>query len=155
MGARRRRRGADLLEVFARIETFARAQGPMADVRCAPRSCGTTAHATSATSDYTTDPRDEWWSGRMIPVGDDQNGEYLLVDSARKDVAGTFIEDGGTFTRGADWSSSYALLRATADALTTGEPLRGRLVPQVTGGALGWIDVDDLGLDDPDEVPDA
>ncbi|MFF3664615.1 SMI1/KNR4 family protein [Microtetraspora malaysiensis] len=93
--------------------------------------------------DYTDDPRDEWWSGRMIPVGDDQNGEYLLVDSVRRDVAGSIAENGGTFTGGPGWTSYYALLRTVADALVSGQPIKGRLAPQVTDGALGWVDVDD------------
>ncbi len=93
--------------------------------------------------DYTDDPRDEWWSGRMIPVGDDQNGEYLLVDSVRRDVAGSLAENGGTFTGGPDWTSYYALLRTVADALVSGQPIKGRLAPRVTDGALGWVDVDD------------
>ncbi len=103
--------------------------------------------------DYTPDPRVEWWSGRMIPVGDDGNGEYLLVDSVRRDVAGTFAENGGTFATGPDWTSYYALLRTVADALVTGQPIEGWLAPQVTDGALGWVDVDDLDADTGD-VPE-
>ncbi|WP_066936153.1 SMI1/KNR4 family protein [Microtetraspora fusca] len=94
--------------------------------------------------DYTDDPRGEWWSGRMIPVGDDQNGEYLMIDSMRRDVAGSFAENGGTFASGPDWTSYYALLKTVADALVSGQPIRGWLAPQVTDGALGWVDVDDL-----------
>ncbi|MGI5490791.1 SMI1/KNR4 family protein [Microtetraspora malaysiensis] len=89
-----------------------------------------------------TDPRDEWWSGRMIPVGDDRSDGYLIVDSVKRDAARTSAEEGARFADGPRWSSYYALLRTTADALTTGKPIDGRLVPRVSGGAVEWIDQD-------------
>ncbi|GAA3473721.1 hypothetical protein [Nonomuraea roseola] len=36
-----------------------------------------------------TDPRTEWWDGRMLPFGSDGVGNHLVVDSVKRDVGGT------------------------------------------------------------------
>ncbi len=37
--------------------------------------------------DNTSDPRDDWWDGRMIPFSANGAGDSMVVDSVGRDVA--------------------------------------------------------------------
>ncbi|MFG1947818.1 SMI1/KNR4 family protein [Nonomuraea sp. NPDC048826] len=89
-------------------------------------------------ADGTGDPRTEWWDGRMIPFGSDDQGGHLVVDSVRRDVGHT-DGAGGLDFRPADVEirSHHALLRATADALETGGAV-GYFRPRAVDGRLTW-----------------
>ncbi|WP_433255175.1 SMI1/KNR4 family protein [Streptosporangium sp. CA-135522] len=88
--------------------------------------------------DEDSEPRAEWWDGRMIPVGSDGSGDHLVIDSVRHDVGETDNESGMGFTPGqVSIRSHYALLKATADALETGGTV-GYWKPLVTEGELDW-----------------
>lgn len=89
-----------------------------------------------------SDPRTEWWDGRMIPFGTDGSGDHLVVDSVRRDVGETDYEGQMSFTPGGvPIRSHYALLKAVADAMETGGAV-GYWKPGVTGGEFGWDVVD-------------
>ncbi|WP_433515481.1 SMI1/KNR4 family protein [Nonomuraea sp. CA-143628] len=85
-----------------------------------------------------SDPRSEWWDGRMIPVGADGMGDHLVIDSARKDIGGTDHEGTMDFTPGGvRIRSFYALLKTTADAMEKGGSI-GYWKPKVVDGELDW-----------------
>ncbi|MER5420790.1 SMI1/KNR4 family protein [Streptosporangium roseum] len=85
-----------------------------------------------------SDPRAEWWDGRMIPFGTDGSGNHLVVDSVRRDVGKTDHEGQMSFTLGGvPIRSHYALLKAVADAMETGGAV-GHWKPKVTGGEFDW-----------------
>ncbi|GGK46519.1 hypothetical protein Ppa06_02820 [Planomonospora parontospora subsp. parontospora] len=85
-----------------------------------------------------TDPRTEWWDGRMIPVGEDGLGNHLVVDSVRRDVGETDHEGDMDFAPGGvPIRSHHALLRMTADALESGGSI-GYWRPVASGGTLDW-----------------
>ncbi|MFF5204802.1 SMI1/KNR4 family protein [Streptosporangium sp. NPDC000396] len=85
-----------------------------------------------------SDPRSEWWDGRMIPFASDGSGNNLVIDSVRRDVGETDHEGQMNFEFGeAPIRSYYALLKGTADALETGG-LVGHWKPQVVEGELDW-----------------
>ncbi|MFI6512206.1 SMI1/KNR4 family protein [Streptosporangium sp. NPDC050855] len=85
-----------------------------------------------------SDPRSEWWDGRMIPITADGSGNHLVVDSVRRDVGGTDHEGNMRFTVGGiAIRSYYALLKATADALETGGSI-GHMRPRAVDGRLEW-----------------
>ncbi|MEV4164059.1 SMI1/KNR4 family protein [Nonomuraea dietziae] len=82
-------------------------------------------------------PREESWDGQMIPVGPDGSGGYLVMDSERGDLGETLEADSMYFT-GEPWARSFhALLKATADALESGEPVDGHR-PRAISGELVW-----------------
>ncbi|MDA0640530.1 MULTISPECIES: SMI1/KNR4 family protein [Nonomuraea] len=83
-------------------------------------------------------PRDDWWDGRMIPVGANGSGDHLVVDSARRDIGYTDHEGTMSFEPGGTRIRSYhALLRTTADALESGGSI-GWWKPEVVDGELEW-----------------
>ncbi|WP_344577298.1 SMI1/KNR4 family protein [Nonomuraea roseoviolacea] len=85
-----------------------------------------------------SDPRSEWWDGRMLPVGSDGTGNHLVVDSVRHDVGDTDNEGTMDFTPGGVRVRSYhTLLKATADALEKGRAI-GYWKPEVVAGELEW-----------------
>jgi cell wall assembly regulator SMI1 len=85
-----------------------------------------------------SDPRSEWWDGRMLPVGADGMGDHLVIDSARKDVGDTDHEGSMDFTPGGiRIRSFYALLKTTADAMEKGGSI-GYWKPKAVGGELDW-----------------
>ncbi|MBG0829325.1 SMI1/KNR4 family protein [Planomonospora sp. ID67723] len=85
-----------------------------------------------------TDPRSEWWDGRMIPIGADGLGNHLVVDSARRDVGESDHEGNLDFRPGDVPIRSYhALLKLTADALERGGSI-GYWRPVVVDGELEW-----------------
>ncbi|MBG0816249.1 SMI1/KNR4 family protein [Planomonospora sp. ID82291] len=85
-----------------------------------------------------TDPRTEWWDGRMIPIGADGLGNHLVIDSVRRDVGESDHEGSLGFTPGdVPIRSHHALLRMTADALESGGSI-GYWRPVVDGGELSW-----------------
>ncbi|MFG1962956.1 SMI1/KNR4 family protein [Nonomuraea sp. NPDC049028] len=85
-----------------------------------------------------SDPRSEWWDGRMIPVGADGMGDHLVIDSARKDIGETDHEGSMGFTPGGvRIRSFYALLKTTADAMEKGGSI-GYWKPKVVDGELDW-----------------
>ncbi|WP_246364613.1 SMI1/KNR4 family protein [Nonomuraea rhodomycinica] len=85
-----------------------------------------------------SDPRSEWWDGRMLPVGADGSGNHLVVDSVRRDVGDTDNEGTMDFTPGGVRIRSYhTLLKATADALEKGRAI-GYWKPEVVAGELEW-----------------
>ncbi|WP_235994568.1 SMI1/KNR4 family protein [Nonomuraea montanisoli] len=85
-----------------------------------------------------SDPRSQWWDGRMLPVGADGSGDHLVVDSVRRDVGDTDHEGSLDFTPGGVRIRSYhALLKAVADALEKGRAI-GYWKPEVVGGELEW-----------------
>ncbi|MEU8173680.1 hypothetical protein AB0C14_12445 [Microbispora hainanensis] len=61
-------------------------------------------------------------------------GDYLVTNSA---TGGVGSADGETPYFEDEWPSYYALLKATADALTEGGPVDG-WIPVVRGGVLAW-----------------
>ncbi|MEV0381101.1 SMI1/KNR4 family protein [Nonomuraea sp. NPDC050643] len=90
------------------------------------------------TDGHSTDPRAEWWDGRMIPFGSDGVGDHLVIDSVRRDVGGTDHEGSMSFTPGGIRIRSYhALLKATADALENDGTI-GHWKPTAAGGAVVW-----------------
>ncbi|WP_143120905.1 SMI1/KNR4 family protein [Streptosporangium canum] len=85
-----------------------------------------------------SDPRTEWWDGRMIPFGSDGSGNHLVVDSVMRDVGETDHEGQMSFTPGGvPIRSHYALLKAVADAMETDGAV-GYWKPGVTEGELDW-----------------
>lgn len=85
-----------------------------------------------------SDPRAEWWDGRMIPFGSDGMGNHLVVDSVMRDVGKTDHEGQMSFTPGGvPIRSHYALLKAVADAMETGGVV-GYWKPGVTEGEFDW-----------------
>ncbi|MEU4699774.1 SMI1/KNR4 family protein [Nonomuraea dietziae] len=85
-----------------------------------------------------TEPRTEWWDGRMLPFGSDELGNHLVVDSVRRDVGGTDHEGITSFTPGGvRIRSYYALMKATADAMEDGGTI-GYWKPEAVAGALRW-----------------
>ncbi|WP_156056374.1 SMI1/KNR4 family protein [Streptosporangium roseum] len=85
-----------------------------------------------------SDPRTEWWDGRMIPFGSDGSGNHLVVDSVMRDVGKTDHEGQMSFTPGGvPIRSHYALLKAVADAMETGGAV-GHWKPGVTEGEFDW-----------------
>ncbi|GAB2484562.1 SMI1/KNR4 family protein [Streptosporangium sandarakinum] len=89
-----------------------------------------------------SDPRSEWWDGRMIPFGADGSGDHLVADSLIRDI-GEHDHEGslGFEPGGVPVRSYYALLKATADALETGGTV-GYWKPLAADGELRW-DVQD------------
>ncbi|MFI6319436.1 SMI1/KNR4 family protein [Nonomuraea sp. NPDC050556] len=84
------------------------------------------------------DPRNSWWSSRMIPFGDFGDGGNLVLDSVVGDVGWYFNEEGTSFAPEDPWRRSYyALLKWTADVLEKGGDLDG-WVPEVEEGELAW-----------------
>ncbi|MEU7891628.1 SMI1/KNR4 family protein [Nonomuraea sp. NPDC049152] len=87
--------------------------------------------------DAAAGPRVEAWDGRMIPLGPDGSGGYLVLDSVKGDL-GTTVEASPMHFTGEPWARSFhALLRAIADALESGEPVDGER-PAVISGELVW-----------------
>ncbi|TMR99786.1 SMI1/KNR4 family protein [Nonomuraea basaltis] len=85
-----------------------------------------------------SDPRTEWWDGRMVPFGANGSGDHLVVDSVKRDVGDTDHEGSMSFTPGGiRIRSYYALLKATADALETGRSI-GYWKPKVVAGEVDW-----------------
>ncbi|MEV4164441.1 SMI1/KNR4 family protein [Nonomuraea dietziae] len=85
-----------------------------------------------------TDPRTEWWDGRMLPFGSDGLGDHLVVDSVKRDVGDTDHEGIMSFTPGGvRIRSYYALLKATADAMEDGGSI-GYWKPEAVAGELRW-----------------
>lgn len=85
-----------------------------------------------------SDPRSEWWDGRMIPVGADGMGDHLVIDSAWKDIGETDHEGNMDFTPGGvPIRSFYTLLKTTADAMEKGGSI-GYWKPRVVDGELDW-----------------
>jgi cell wall assembly regulator SMI1 len=85
-----------------------------------------------------SDPRAEWWDGRMLPFAADGSGDYLVIDSVRRDVGETDIEGNMGFTPGGmPIRSYYALLKTTADAFESGGSI-GYWQPKVVDGELDW-----------------
>ncbi|MFD8528870.1 SMI1/KNR4 family protein [Streptosporangium canum] len=85
-----------------------------------------------------SDPRTEWWDGRMIPFGSDGSGNHLVADSVMRDVGETDHEGQMSFTPGGiPIRSHYALLKAVADAMETDGAV-GYWKPGVTEGELDW-----------------
>lgn len=85
-----------------------------------------------------SDPRTEWWDGRMIPFGSDGMGDHLVIDSVRRDVGDTDHEGVMSFTPGGVRIRSYlALLKATADAMENGGSI-GYWRPRAVDGELDW-----------------
>ncbi|MEV0201789.1 SMI1/KNR4 family protein [Nonomuraea sp. NPDC050691] len=85
-----------------------------------------------------SDPRSEWWDGRMLPIGYDGVGNHLVVDSVKRDVGETDHEGSMSFAPGGVRIRSYhALLKAVADALEQGGSI-GYLKPEAVAGQLEW-----------------
>ncbi|MGN9786800.1 SMI1/KNR4 family protein [Nonomuraea sp. ZG12] len=85
-----------------------------------------------------SDPRAEWWDGRMIPFAADGVGNDLVADSLMRDVGETDHEGTMSFTPGeVRIRSYYALLKSTADAMENGGSV-GRWRPRAVGGELEW-----------------
>ncbi|MGN9846225.1 SMI1/KNR4 family protein [Nonomuraea sp. H19] len=85
-----------------------------------------------------SDPRTEWWDGRMLPFGDNGSGDHLVIDSVKRDVGNTDHEGSMSFTPGgARIRSYYALLKATADAMENGGSV-GYWKPKAVAGELDW-----------------
>ncbi|MFC7382876.1 SMI1/KNR4 family protein [Sphaerisporangium rhizosphaerae] len=79
------------------------------------------------------------WDGRSIPFAvpaPGVAGASAVIVPGRGDV-GRPSAEGVTRDPRNGWTSSYALLRATAGALEAGRPVRG-LRPVVSGGRLRW-----------------
>ncbi|GIH99592.1 SMI1/KNR4 family protein [Planobispora takensis] len=91
-----------------------------------------------------SDPRSEWWDGRMIPFSANGMGDHLVIDSAERDVGNTDHEGSIGFesVAGLRFRSYYALLKATADSLETGGAL-GYLKPEAVAGELEWEILDE------------
>lgn len=70
--------------------------------------------------------------GPGLPFAYDGNDGYLVTDPADGGVLDLPDQETG-------WSSYYALLKATADALATGAPVAGH-VPHVENGVLEWVE---------------
>ncbi|MET8143733.1 hypothetical protein ABZU32_25805 [Sphaerisporangium sp. NPDC005288] len=80
------------------------------------------------------------WDGRSIPFAvpaPGVAGASAVIVPGRGDV-GRPSAEGVTRDPRNGWTSSYALLRATAGALEAGRPVRG-LRPVVSGGRLRWV----------------
>lgn len=80
------------------------------------------------------------WDGRSIPFAvpaPGVAGASAVITPGRGDV-GRPSAEGVTRDPRNGWTSSYALLRATAGALEAGRPVRG-LRPAVSGGRLRWV----------------
>jgi hypothetical protein len=95
-------------------------------------------------TDLGTDPATEYWNGRMIPFlsfeerdAEDLEAEYAVVDSA----GGAVGWDDTISGMAPRLPSSYALLRAVADALEQGEDVDGWR-PAVKRGVLRWDHVE-------------
>jgi cell wall assembly regulator SMI1 len=85
-----------------------------------------------------SDPRAEWWDGRMIPFGADGSGNHLVIDSVVGDVGDTDHEGSMSFTPGAiRIGSYYELLKETANALETGRSI-GYWRAEAVDGELEW-----------------
>ncbi|MEU0565127.1 SMI1/KNR4 family protein [Nonomuraea sp. NPDC005983] len=85
-----------------------------------------------------SDPRTEWWDGRMLPIGANGMGDHLVIDSVKRDVGYTDHEGSMSFTPGGGRIRSYyALLKATADAMENGGSV-GYWKPQAVAGELDW-----------------
>ncbi|MGW4476475.1 SMI1/KNR4 family protein [Nonomuraea sp. NPDC004354] len=85
-----------------------------------------------------SDPRTDWWDGRMLPIGSDGSGNHLVIDSVERDVGDTDHEGSMTFTPGGrPIRSYYALLKATADAME-GNGSIGYWKPKAVAGELDW-----------------
>ncbi|TKK80796.1 hypothetical protein FDA94_35205 [Herbidospora galbida] len=83
-------------------------------------------------------PRDDWWDGRMIPIGEDGMGNHLIVDSVVRDVGDMDHEGSMTFEAGGVRIGSHLeLLEKIADALEQNRP-PGWWQPQVVDGVLDW-----------------
>ncbi|MEQ4716461.1 SMI1/KNR4 family protein [Nonomuraea sp. B19D2] len=94
-------------------------------------------------TDLGSDPAVEYWNGRMIPFlhfaeRDSENMEYAVVDS----TGGAVGWDDTISGMGPRLQSTYALLRAVADALEHGRAVDGWR-PAVQRGVLRWDDVGD------------
>jgi hypothetical protein len=89
-------------------------------------------------ADEISDPRSEWWDGRMLPVGSDGSGNNLVIDSVRRDVGETDHEGSMSFTPGGlRLRSYYALLKATADAMEKGDSI-GYWRLKAVAGEVEW-----------------
>ncbi|MFI7700836.1 SMI1/KNR4 family protein [Nonomuraea sp. NPDC049480] len=91
-------------------------------------------------TDLGTDPATEYWNGRMIPflyfeMRDSSYSEYAVVDSA----GGAVGWDDTISGMSPRLPSTYALLRAVADALERGKEIDGWR-PAVKRGVLRWDD---------------
>ncbi|MFI7634857.1 SMI1/KNR4 family protein [Nonomuraea sp. NPDC049400] len=91
-------------------------------------------------TDLGSDPATEYWNGRMIPFlhfaeRDSENMEYAVVDSA----GGAVGWDDTVSGMAPRLQSTYALLRAVADALEHGRAVDGWR-PAVQRGVLRWDD---------------
>ncbi|GAA3209399.1 SMI1/KNR4 family protein [Nonomuraea helvata] len=91
-------------------------------------------------TDLGDDPATEYWNGRMIPFlhfaeRDSEDMEYAVVDSA----GGAVGWDDTISGMAPRLPSTYALLRAVADALEHGRAVDGWR-PAVQRGALRWDD---------------
>ncbi|WP_344981043.1 SMI1/KNR4 family protein [Streptosporangium fragile] len=85
-----------------------------------------------------SDRQMQWWDGRMIPFSADGMGDHLVIDSVKRDVGDTDHEGSMNFTpAGIRIRSYYALLKATADALETGDSI-GYMKPKPVDGELEW-----------------
>lgn len=88
--------------------------------------------------DVDGDARGDWWDGRMIPFAADGSGNYLVVDSVQRDIGNSDHEGSMDFTFGdVPIRSYYALLKMTADALESGDPI-AYWKPVVINGVLDW-----------------
>ncbi|WP_162794739.1 SMI1/KNR4 family protein [Nonomuraea lactucae] len=85
-----------------------------------------------------SDPRTEWWDGRMLPIGTNGMGDHLVIDSVKRDVGNTDHEGNMSFTPGGvRIRSYYALLKVTADAMENGGSI-GYWTPRAVAGVLDW-----------------
>ncbi|WP_433541570.1 SMI1/KNR4 family protein [Streptosporangium sandarakinum] len=78
-----------------------------------------------------------WWDGHLLPFATAIDGGNLFIDTRTGKTGEYFNETGLRFDGDVVWPSYLALLRATADSLETGRPIRGWR-PVVRKGELDW-----------------
>ncbi|WP_285588124.1 SMI1/KNR4 family protein [Herbidospora sp. NBRC 101105] len=77
------------------------------------------------------DARDDWWDGRMIPIGEDGMGNHLIVDSVVGDVGDSDHEGTLTFEPGGVRIGSHLELLERS-------PTRWSGTNRSAGGGPGW-----------------
>ncbi|GAA4607693.1 hypothetical protein GCM10023195_29470 [Actinoallomurus liliacearum] len=80
-----------------------------------------------------------WWSGRLVPIGEDGGGVTLVADPDHGGRVGDADDEQGLiFGSGEGWPSYLALLQATATSLESGRPVRYSHPQVERSGALDW-----------------